>query len=194
MTSLNFWTRVQLPPAPLLRQGYAVRALHSFNDAVRALFRTNCCCRKNRLVRNEAVAFRSFSEGGPFNFFAKASECTALLFTTNFVYTENVIISGVGVSFEAPKGSAVGRAVIFGYVHYIYILQSQKDDSFYTGYTTDLKARLKDHNTHGNKYSSTKAPYKLIWYCAFLNKKKALDFEKYLKQGSGFAFARKRLV
>ena len=43
-------------------------------------------------------------------------------------------------------------------------------------------------------YSAKKAPYKLKWYCAFDNKKKALDFEKYLKQGSGFAFARKHLL
>jgi len=79
-------------------------------------------------------------------------------------------------------------------MYYVYILQSKKDKSFYTGFTTDLKLRLKDHNTHGNKYSSSRAPYELSWYCAFKSKKKALDFEKYLKQGSGFAFSRKRLV
>ncbi|MBI4050342.1 MAG: GIY-YIG nuclease family protein [Candidatus Doudnabacteria bacterium] len=79
-------------------------------------------------------------------------------------------------------------------MYYVYILKSEKDRSFYTGFTTDLKLRLKDHNTKGNQYSSTKAPFELVWYCAFLHKKKALDFEKYLKQGSGFAFARKRLV
>ncbi|OGE84431.1 MAG: excinuclease ABC subunit C [Candidatus Doudnabacteria bacterium RIFCSPHIGHO2_01_FULL_49_9] len=79
-------------------------------------------------------------------------------------------------------------------MYYVYILRSDKDESRYTGFTTDLKLRLKDHNTKGNKYSSTKAPYRLAWYCAFQDKKKALDFEKYLKQGSGFALARKRLV
>ncbi|OGE89867.1 MAG: hypothetical protein A2722_04555 [Candidatus Doudnabacteria bacterium RIFCSPHIGHO2_01_FULL_50_11] len=79
-------------------------------------------------------------------------------------------------------------------MYYIYILQSEKDQSYYTGFTEDLKLRLKDHNTHGNKYSSTKTPYHIVWYCAFSQKKKALGFEKYLKQGSGHAFARKRLV
>jgi len=79
-------------------------------------------------------------------------------------------------------------------MHYIYILQSQKDNSYYTGYTDELKKRLKQHNQHDSKYSSSKAPYIIVWYCAFTNKKKALDFEKYLKQGSGFAFARKHLV
>lgn len=79
-------------------------------------------------------------------------------------------------------------------MYYVYILQSEKDQSYYTGFTEDLQARLKDHNAHGNTYSSIKAPYHLTWYCAFLDKKKALDFEKYLKQGSGHAFARKRLT
>ena len=77
---------------------------------------------------------------------------------------------------------------------YVYIIQSQIDKSYYTGSTENLKNRLKEHNTGRAKFTSTKGDYMLVWYCAFNEKKKALDFEKYLKQGSGFAFARKRLV
>jgi len=36
--------------------------------------------------------------------------------------------------------------------------------------------------------------YHLIWYCAFLEKKKVLAFEKYLKSSSGFAFRNKHLI
>jgi len=79
-------------------------------------------------------------------------------------------------------------------MYYVYILQSEKDDSFHTGFTEDLKSRLERHNSKTVKYSSTKAPFELIWYCAFRDKSKALSFEKYLKIGSGFAFARKRLI
>jgi len=79
-------------------------------------------------------------------------------------------------------------------MYYVYILQSQKDRSFYTGFTENLKQRIKDHNWHEATYSKSKAPFELVWFCSFKDKKKALDFEKYLKQGSGFAFARKRLV
>jgi predicted GIY-YIG superfamily endonuclease len=79
-------------------------------------------------------------------------------------------------------------------MYYVYILQSQKDHSYYTGYTSDLKQRIKHHNGHASKYSSTKAPFELVWYCAFKNGKQAVSFEKYLKIGSGFAFARKHLV
>jgi predicted GIY-YIG superfamily endonuclease len=78
---------------------------------------------------------------------------------------------------------------------YTYILQSAKNNSFYTGYTT-LKplARLEKHNNGEVIYTSKKKPWKLIWYCAFTDEKKAIAFEKYLKIGSGFAFARKHLV
>lgn len=76
----------------------------------------------------------------------------------------------------------------------IYILRSLKDGSFYTGFTENLVERLKAHNSGTSKYSNTKRPLELIWHCTFEQKSKALEFEKYLKQGSGFAFARKHLV
>lgn len=76
----------------------------------------------------------------------------------------------------------------------VYILKSLRDNSLYTGVTEDLIERLKAHNSGTSKYSSTKRPFKIAWYCAFKNKTKALQFEKYLKQGSGFAFARKHLI
>ena len=89
-------------------------------------------------------------------------------------------------------------------MYYVYIIQSQKDKSYYTGFTEDLKERIKDHNwltaslklrsASDVRYTKSKAPFELVWFCAFKDKNKALDFEKYLKQGSGFAFARKRLV
>ena len=77
---------------------------------------------------------------------------------------------------------------------YVYILQSQKDKSYYTGTTEDLKQRIKNHNWHLAKYSSSKAPFSLVWFCGFGDKKKALYFEKYLKSGSGFAFRNKHLI
>jgi putative endonuclease len=79
-------------------------------------------------------------------------------------------------------------------MYYVYIIQSEKDLSYYTGFTINIEERISKHNSNSVKYSSTKSPFKLIWYCAFIDKSKAISFEKYLKQGSGFAFARKRLV
>lgn len=80
-------------------------------------------------------------------------------------------------------------------MQYVYILQSQEDNGYYyIGTTRNLKDRLNNHNWHTVKSTKTMAPYKVIWYCAFSDKKKALNFEKYLKTGSGIAFYKKRLI
>jgi len=79
-------------------------------------------------------------------------------------------------------------------MHYVYVLKSIKDGSHYIGSTDDLRTRFKQHNQRSSRYTSTKAPYSLIWYGAFLDKKKALAFEKYLKSSSGFAFRNKHLI
>lgn len=77
---------------------------------------------------------------------------------------------------------------------YVYLIQSQIfPNQRYVGYTTDLPKRLKDHNSgysfHTNKYK----PWNLITYVAFSEEQAAIDFEQYLKTGSGRAFANKRL-
>jgi len=77
---------------------------------------------------------------------------------------------------------------------YTYIIQSLKDGSFYIGSTSDLKRRIAQHNQGRAKYSSTKMPFKLVWYSAFKEKEKSQNFEKYLKSSSGFAFRNKHLI
>ena len=76
----------------------------------------------------------------------------------------------------------------------VYRLQSENSPAFaYTGYTTDLKRRLAEHNRR--QVTSTKkcAPYTLVFYSAFNTARAARNFEDYLKSGSGKAFASKRL-
>lgn len=64
----------------------------------------------------------------------------------------------------------------------------------YIGYSSHLKNRIKEHETGSVPQTSKLRPLKLIYYSAFSTKKKALDFEKYLKTASGFAFRKKRLI
>lgn len=78
-------------------------------------------------------------------------------------------------------------------MHYVYIIQSEIDGSYYSGYSRDPKQRIIDHNYGKNKSTIARKPWKLVTYLAFSDKKKALDFESYLKTGSGIAFAVKRL-
>lgn len=78
-------------------------------------------------------------------------------------------------------------------MYYAYILQL-KDKSYYHGSSDDLKQRLKEHKSGIVHSTKNLRPFKLIFYAAFYSKKKALDFEKYLKSSSGWAFRNKRLV
>ena len=55
--------------------------------------------------------------------------------------------------------------------------------------TDDLKERLKDHNAGRSLHTSKFKPWKLINYVAFSSKNAAIEFEKYLKTGSGQSFS-----
>lgn len=47
---------------------------------------------------------------------------------------------------------------------YVYLIQSQVDSSIYTGITTDVDRRLKEHNasSKGAKYTKTRRPFILL--------------------------------
>jgi len=70
-------------------------------------------------------------------------------------------------------------------MRYVYILQSQKDNSYYIWYTSDIWQRLQQHNDLKNSwYTKAKQPRNLIYYEAFTDKSKALLREKRLKTWS----------
>ena len=77
---------------------------------------------------------------------------------------------------------------------YCYILLSQKSPIFYYGSTDNLKSRINLHNKGKVESTRPHRPWDLVWYGAFQTEKEARNFEKYLKTGSGKAFAYKRLV
>ena len=77
---------------------------------------------------------------------------------------------------------------------YVYILRSvSSPEQEYPGVTANLKRRMSDHNAGKSTHTAKFKPWKLAWYCAFPDKYKALEFEKYLKSHSGRAFANKCL-
>ena len=80
-------------------------------------------------------------------------------------------------------------------MYYVYLLQSLKcPKKFYTGFSTELRNRFKDHNTGNSPHTKKFRPWKIIFYCAFEDKTTALNFERYLKTSSGIAFRNKRLI
>ena len=76
----------------------------------------------------------------------------------------------------------------------VYLLRSVAHPAQrYTGFTTDVHARLKAHNAGDSPHTSKYRPWQVIAYFAFEEEQKARAFERYLKSGSGKAFANKRL-
>lgn len=77
---------------------------------------------------------------------------------------------------------------------YVYILQSLSyPDKHYTGVTDDVQKRLKLHNSGEAQSHHTKmyGPWKLIVQIGFEDETRAHAFERYLKSGSGRAFAKR---
>lgn len=78
-------------------------------------------------------------------------------------------------------------------MRYVYLLQSEAfSDQRYVGLTSKLKRRLAEHNAGKSSHTSKYAPWRLVTYIALSDERKAEVFERYLKSGSGHAFARKR--
>ena len=78
-------------------------------------------------------------------------------------------------------------------MYYVYILRNESGEK-YIGITQDLKKRLQEHNNGETKTTKNNGVYKIIWYCSFIDKARAYEFEKYLKSSSGYAFTNKRLI
>jgi putative endonuclease len=76
---------------------------------------------------------------------------------------------------------------------YIYVLRSQKDGDFYTGFTNDLKQRIYQHNNGLVPSTKSRIPFDLIYSEACLHKYDAIAREKYLKSGMGKRYLKNRL-
>jgi putative endonuclease len=77
--------------------------------------------------------------------------------------------------------------------YYVYVLLSEKDNQWYTGYTSDLRNRLLMHNNGKVESTKNRRPLKLIYFEGCINQQDATRREKYLKSGNGKIYLRNRL-
>jgi predicted GIY-YIG superfamily endonuclease len=76
----------------------------------------------------------------------------------------------------------------------VYILRSCTDASrYYTGVTADVASRVNAHNAGRSWHTSKFRPWRLVVSIEFADSSRAMAFEKYLKSGSGVAFAQRHL-
>jgi len=78
-------------------------------------------------------------------------------------------------------------------MYYVYVLQSEKDECFYVGYTLELRKRLKLHNDGRVESTKDRKPFKLVYYEACTNQRDALHRERYLKTAYGKRYIKNRL-
>jgi len=76
---------------------------------------------------------------------------------------------------------------------YVYVLFSEKDRKFYTGYSADLKGRFEEHSKGRVPSTKKRLPMHLIYYEACLDELDARHREKYLKTHHGKLFLHNRL-
>ena len=86
-------------------------------------------------------------------------------------------------------GNIVGRQKRF-----VYVIRSVSNrDHYYTGVTYDVASRLCSHNAGECVQTSRNRPWELDVVIAFRDEKRAMALERYLKSGSGCAFAQRHL-
>ncbi len=70
-------------------------------------------------------------------------------------------------------------------MYYVYVLKSLKDGNLYTGVTTDLRRRLREHNAGKTKSLRARRPLRLVFTKAYPSKRQALARERFFKTPAG---------
>ena len=79
-----------------------------------------------------------------------------------------------------------------GTKRFVYVLKnSDQPQHFYVGLTSDLNARLAHHNSGCCPHTASRRPWRLHVAIEFTSEQSAVRFERYLKSGSGRAFAKR---
>ncbi len=77
--------------------------------------------------------------------------------------------------------------------HYVYVLESMKDNKRYIGYAPNLRQRLEAHEKGKSLATAPRRPFKLVYFEGCTNLKDARRREHYLKGTQGRRFLGLRL-
>jgi predicted GIY-YIG superfamily endonuclease len=77
---------------------------------------------------------------------------------------------------------------------FVYVLRNQDNPPrYYTGVTSDVARRQVDHNAGSCTHTAKHRPWSIDIVIEFSDERRAVGFERYLKSGSGVAFAQRHL-
>ena len=75
---------------------------------------------------------------------------------------------------------------------FVYVLKNaDQRPRFYVGLTSDVNARVSEHNTGRCPHTASRGPWARHVIIEFPDEGRAVRFERYLKSGSGRAFAKR---
>jgi putative endonuclease len=75
---------------------------------------------------------------------------------------------------------------------FVYVLKNaEQPPQFYVGLSTDVDVRLVDHNMGRCAHTASRRPWRRHVVIEFTDEDTAIRFERYLKSGSGRAFAKR---
>jgi len=88
---------------------------------------------------------------------------------------------------------ALSRGVMFA-KRFVDVLSNHSEPArYYTGVTANVPARLRFHNAGLCRHTAGGRPWRVDVVVQFADERRALTFERYLKSGSGVAFAKRHL-
>lgn len=77
---------------------------------------------------------------------------------------------------------------------FVYVLRNTENPPrYYTGHTSDVVRRLAEHNAGSCIHTAKHRPWIIDLVIEFPEERRAVAFERYLKSGSGVAFAQRHL-
>lgn len=75
---------------------------------------------------------------------------------------------------------------------FVYILKTVHPPfDYYVGVTSEIRSRVQRHNLGLSRHTKTRRPWRALVVIEFDEEEPALQFERYLKTGSGREFARR---
>jgi putative endonuclease len=102
------------------------------------------------------------------------------------------LVSQVVHRYVARQPDCLKRTMAGKYI--VYVLKTLREPThYYTGLTSNLAARLDKHNAGGCRSTALNRPWKVDVVIEFSDERRAVALEKYLKTGSGVAFASRHL-
>ena len=77
---------------------------------------------------------------------------------------------------------------------FVYVLKNaETPPRYYTGVSSDVARRHAEHNAGNCTYTAKYRPWSVDVVMEFADERRAVAFERYLKSGSGVAFAHRHL-